>query len=161
MKMLKGYKQFIEEFSVSTEEERSLKEEFLTRIGQGRFTREENPVDHFGVFFWPYNPKTQEVFIVHHKKSGKWLAPGGHIEVGELPIDTLKREIKEELGFSPKQLEETPFMISITPVTYLYGYRCKLHYDIWFVVATDGREFKVDIEEFHTTRWVLETVGGV
>ena len=49
---------------------------------------------------------TASVFIVHegkvllhlHKKLGKWLQPGGHIELDEGPIEAAIREAKEETG---------------------------------------------------------------
>lgn len=49
---------------------------------------------------------TASVFIVHkgkvllhlHKKLGKWLQPGGHIELDEDPNQTAIREAKEETG---------------------------------------------------------------
>ena|SRR3989344_4132666 len=148
------FKETIENVYAATDEEKKLQKDFLLRIQQGALTKAEDPIDHFGVFFWPYNQKTKQVFIVHHKKSGKWLAPGGHIEKGELPIDTVVREMQEELGFRPKRLTLVPFMISITPVVYLYGYQCKIHYDIWFGISTSGGEFTVDPKEFHTTRWI-------
>lgn len=33
------------------------------------------------------------------KDSGKWNQPGGWIDVGENPIEAVKREVKEETGF--------------------------------------------------------------
>jgi 8-oxo-dGTP pyrophosphatase MutT (NUDIX family) len=49
---------------------------------------------------------TASVFIVHeqkvllhmHKKLGKWLQPGGHIELDEDPNQAAIREAKEETG---------------------------------------------------------------
>lgn len=50
---------------------------------------------------------TASVFIVQdnrvlmhlHKKTGKWLQPGGHIELDEDPNQAAIREAKEETGF--------------------------------------------------------------
>lgn len=36
--------------------------------------------------------------LVQHKKLGRWLPPGGHIESNETPDEAVKREIREELG---------------------------------------------------------------
>lgn len=49
---------------------------------------------------------TVEVFIVHknkvllrvHDKYKKWMSVGGHIELGEDPIEAAHREVKEEVG---------------------------------------------------------------
>lgn len=49
---------------------------------------------------------TVAVFVVHerrvllhlHAKLGRWLPPGGHIEVDELPDGAAVREVKEEAG---------------------------------------------------------------
>jgi 8-oxo-dGTP pyrophosphatase MutT (NUDIX family) len=49
---------------------------------------------------------TVAVFVVHdarvlmhyHRKLGKWLPPGGHIEDDELPDDAACREVLEETG---------------------------------------------------------------
>lgn len=49
---------------------------------------------------------TVAVFVVHqgkallhfHRKSGKWLPPGGHVEDNELPDDAAVREVLEETG---------------------------------------------------------------
>lgn len=49
---------------------------------------------------------TVAVFVVHqhsvllhfHRKLGRWLPPGGHIEDDELPDDAAVREVREETG---------------------------------------------------------------
>src|SRR5438309_1227857 len=49
---------------------------------------------------------TVAVFVVHekrvllhyHRKLGKWLPPGGHVEDNELPDDAAVREVFEETG---------------------------------------------------------------
>ena len=49
---------------------------------------------------------TVAVFVVHqgcvllhfHRKLGKWLPPGGHVENNELPDDAALREVLEETG---------------------------------------------------------------
>lgn len=49
---------------------------------------------------------TVEVFVVHnqrvllrvHDKLGRWLSIGGHLEIGEDPIEAAIREVREEVG---------------------------------------------------------------
>lgn len=40
----------------------------------------------------------EEILIVKERRSGKWVFPGGQVEVGENLMDGLIREIKEESG---------------------------------------------------------------
>lgn len=129
---------------------------YLKRLAEtDPLTRDEGGLSHFCVYFLPYNPKTKQIFLVHHKKSGLWLSPGGHIDKGELLLDTLNREIGEELGIKiffaglPK-----PFLITVTPIYNPPQPSCKEHLDIWFLVETDGNNFKVDPQEFHSTKWL-------
>lgn len=42
--------------------------------------------------------ETKKFLLVHHKKLGVWLPPGGHIDEGELPHEAAVREVKEETG---------------------------------------------------------------
>jgi len=40
------------------------------------------------------------ILLIHHKRIGAWLPPGGHIEDGELPHQAALREVQEESGVS-------------------------------------------------------------
>ncbi len=127
---------------------------FLKRLEQDKPTRNENPISHFVCYFLPYNPTKGQVFIVHHKKSGLWIAPGGHMDKGEDLIQTLNREMEEELGIK-KEIKNKikPFLLTITPISNP-AISCKEHLDIWYCFQTDGSEFNVDPKEFYDTKWL-------
>ena len=40
------------------------------------------------------------ILLVHHRKIGLWLPPGGHIEPREDPVAAMKREVLEETGLT-------------------------------------------------------------
>lgn len=127
---------------------------FRERLAQDFLTREENPASHFCVEFLPFNPATKKVLLAHHKVSGLWISPGGHIEPNESLFDALNREIGEELGLHnyfatlPK-----PFQITHTTINNV-GHACKEHFQLWFLLKTDGSHFVIDPGEFHETKWV-------
>lgn len=131
-----------------------VSQRFLERLHEPGLTRDEGTASHYCVYFLPYNTETKQIFIVHHKKSGLWLSPGGHIDKGEDFLTALNREINEELGVTNyfSQLPE-PFLITITPISNP-AQPCKEHLDTWFLLETDGAHFNVDPQEFHETRWI-------
>lgn len=127
---------------------------FRDRLEQGALTRDENTLTHFSTFFLPYNPQTKEVFLVHHKKAATWISPGGHIDRGEGLLATLNREISEELGIENHFAALTaPFLLTIKHIDSA-THPCKTHYYIWFLMTTDGVDFKVDPGEFLDTKWL-------
>jgi 8-oxo-dGTP pyrophosphatase MutT (NUDIX family) len=146
--------------SISKVLERSLCENekiydaYIERLKSGLPTRDENARSHFCVYFLPFNTESRKVFLVHHKKSGLWLSPGGHIDHGETLLEALNREIDEELGVKSFFKEEArPFLFTITAIENMM-LPCKEHYDMWFLLPTDGRNFNIDPTEFHETRWL-------
>ncbi len=47
-----------------------------------------------------FNPEGNVFLMKSHKWKGKYVIPGGHIELGEKIEDALKREMKEETGLN-------------------------------------------------------------
>jgi len=47
------------------------------------------------------------ILLVHHKRIGAWVPPGGHIEEGEYPHETCVREVLEETGLAVEVVCET------------------------------------------------------
>lgn len=131
--------------------------DYIQRLVDGLPTRDENSQTHFCVYFLPYNQKEKKVFIVLHKKSGLWISPGGHIDKGETLFEALNREIDEELGVKDFFKEEPlPFLFTTTPIENKIQ-PCKKHYDVWYLVPTDGSDFNVDPQEFLDTKWLTLT----
>lgn len=144
----------IKEFVESGRYDENVCQDFLELLESGEYIRDEGAKKHFSVYTLPYNPESGEVFIGHHRKADLWLSPGGHIDSGESPLGTLKREIKEELGleYNPGE-DERPFFLSTVDIDNPHVPQCKKHYDIWYLIETDGKDFEVDPREFIETRW--------
>jgi len=148
----------LKKLAKSTAGEEKVKKEFIRRAGEGALTRDENPLTHFCVYFAAYDPENQQVFIGHHKKSGLWLFNGGHIDKGELPLEALEREAKEEWGENV-QLEGcyTPSLLTITKINNPTKQKCRRHYDIWYFIPLNRSVFapaeNLLAKEFHQTAW--------
>lgn len=147
----------------STPADSSVKEMYLSRAAAGSITREENQEDHICTYFAAYDPQARQVFIGHHIKSGLWLFNGGHMDPGELPLDTLLREISEEWG-SHIDLPSVnfPSLLTVTNIVSNPSKQaCKIHYDIWYFLPFNKEDFSPDPKllaaEFHQTGW--ETIN--
>ena len=133
--------------------------EFLKRLKESDLTRDENPQSHFCVYFAAYDPGNKLVFMGHHKKSGRWLFNGGHIDKGETPLEALTREIGEEWGKEVKfgAIAE-PTLITITPISNPMKQKCETHFDIWYFVPVSKSDFLPDkeklAEEFFVNSWL-------
>lgn len=133
--------------------DKKIIEKFLWRVNLGNLTKEENPYDHFCSFFLPFDIKTKYVFIGHHIKADDWIPPGGHIAKNENPCDTVVREFYEELDYKLKNEKIKLFDISVIPVRKTKR-RCKIHYDLWYLVFMDKVNFSFDKKEFYDAQWI-------
>lgn len=52
----------------------------------------------FTVTGYTMDPARTRLLMVFHKKLGRWVPPGGHIDANEFPSDAVLREVREETG---------------------------------------------------------------
>ncbi|WP_406039308.1 NUDIX domain-containing protein [Micromonospora sp. NBC_00898] len=122
------------------------------------FRREKprTPSPHLVSYFLLHDEADGSVLLVDHRKAGMWLPSGGHVEPGEHPAETVRREVVEELGvpavFSPR-FGERPALLTVTETV---GAPEDRHTDVslWFVLS-GSRDQKLipDPGEFHGVRW--------
>ncbi len=142
--------------------EKAAKQIFEQGLKQDKLLRQDGTAKHFCVFFAGVDITRRQVFLGHHIKADCWLFNGGHIDRGELPLETVKREIFEEWGteFGQFKIETQPVWLSLTqikPTAYNRHNNCQLHYDLWYLVHLDQPDFTPDErllkKEFFSWGW--------
>jgi len=115
---------------------------------------------------------TVEAFIVHegkvllvdHKALGKWLPVGGHVELDEDPEQALFREITEETGLSPEQIEvigeklplTDPHVKSLYPPSFLDIHKISethRHIGIGYIARARSNQITLQEAEHNEIRW--------
>lgn len=51
-----------------------------------------------------------KVLLIKHKRIGKWLHVGGHVEEGEALDEAVRREVKEEVNLNVEFIEEFGYL---------------------------------------------------
>lgn len=115
-------------------------------------THEKNPQSHLCCFTLPLDRINKSIFLGHHIKADDWIPPGGHIDEGETPMQTVRREFSEELDY---QITHEPIMLFDLSIKTIDNpkYLCKEHYDLWYAVETGKKQFRIDKGEFYDGGW--------
>lgn len=117
-----------------------------------RTEKPATPEPHLVSYFILVSPEQSQVLLVDHKKAELWLPSGGHVEPGEHPKETVKREAKEELGIEAEFLFEEPIFLTVSKTV---G-NVTPHTDVslWYVLKGNPKHpLTYDAEEFHQIQW--------
>lgn len=117
---------------------------------------------------------TASAFIVYdnrvllqlHKKIGKWLQPGGHVELDEDPLQALYREVEEETGLTPGDVEiielvsdrrkvahgnkllPIPFDLNVHDFSDNHK-----HIDLCYLMRSKTDKVRLEADKAHDIRW--------
>lgn len=117
-----------------------------------RLEKPATPDTHLVSYFVIVSSEMDQILLVDHKKSGLWLPPGGHVDPGENPKETVRREAREELGIDAEFLCEEPLLLTVTKTV---GNIPK-HTDVslWYLLKGDPSQvLNYDQNEFHQICW--------
>lgn len=100
------------------------------------------------------DPSMTQTLLVHHRKLGKWLQPGGHCEPGETALQAAVREALEETGVPATPISpERIFDIDIHQIPERPEAPAHLHYDVRFLLVSPPGQTSVS-DESHAVAWV-------
>jgi 8-oxo-dGTP pyrophosphatase MutT (NUDIX family) len=103
----------------------------------------------------------RERILLHlHRRLGRWLQPGGHVEPGERPEDAAVREALEETGVEVRHPESGPLVVHLDEHPGPDGH---VHLDLRYLLLADSAAPPVDAGETTgdgpgaTLRWMSPT----
>ena len=104
---------------------------------------------------WILNHERTATMLVHHKKLGLWLQPGGHADGDPDVRQVALREGVEETGIEELTLL-TPeiFDLDIHPIPARKTEPAHFHYDVRFIMVAPADAKPVVSEESHALAWV-------
>lgn len=89
---------------------------------------------------WVVDPSLSRTILVLHRRLGRWIQPGGHIEPFETPFEGARREALEETGLHELfPAGESLFHVSVHPFPEGKDGPAHLHYDLsYFFFAPEA-----------------------
>ncbi len=125
---------------------------------------------HYVATGYVYDRKTDRFLLIMHKKAGKRLPPGGHLDKGEEPHKGALRELCEETGVQGRIINlletpevdtptvaqlPTPFCILYEKITAELEGEEHAHIDFVYVVEVNLSEvLNLRVEEALIAKWV-------
>lgn len=101
------------------------------------------------------SPNLDKVLLMHHRKLGRWLQPGGHADGDPCPEAVARREVLEETGVQTQLLYPGLFDIDIHAIPAYGTVPAHLHYDLRFIMRADS-EIIVANSEANEVRWFYQ-----
>lgn len=118
------------------------------------FSRDQYEPGHITATGVVLHPSQEAILLVLHRKLGRWLLPGGHVEATDLhPSDTAKREVLEETGAQLENRGLAPLVgidVHFIPASKRQPYH--LHHDLVYGFRAHSADL-VPTEEVREAAW--------
>ena len=108
---------------------------------------------HFTGSSWLVSADGERVLLMHHRKLGRWLQPGGHADGDRDLARVALREAEEETGLSDLVVEPMIFDLDRHGIPERGREPGHWHYDVRHVVRACGSEVFVANEESLALAW--------
>ena len=114
---------------------------------------------HITASAWILDARGQAVLLTHHKKLGKWLQLGGHVDTGVGVERACLREAQEESGMSDFHFlrwragELTPLDLDVHDIPAHGGESAHLHWDVRFLLRAEPGQELVISDESNRLEW--------
>jgi 8-oxo-dGTP pyrophosphatase MutT (NUDIX family) len=108
---------------------------------------------HLTASAWVLSPDRTEVLLLHHRKLGKWLQPGGHADGDEDLLAVAQRELHEETGLVTATPVGDIFDLDIHDIPPFGDVPGHQHFDVRFLMVAGSRDVPQGNNESHAVRW--------
>lgn len=119
---------------------------------------------HITASAWVTTPAGDRFLLVHHRKLGRWLQPGGHADGQTEVAQVALREAREESGLADLRLaadglDGLPLDLDVHIIPARYDAAGVLledaheHHDVRFLIVGDGDATPTPSDESHAARW--------
>jgi 8-oxo-dGTP pyrophosphatase MutT (NUDIX family) len=113
------------------------------------------PTGHVTASAWIVDPARRSALLLHHRKLGRWLQPGGHVDGDPDVRGAALREAREESGLRTLRfVRDDVYDVDIHPIPARGDEPAHEHYDVRFALEADPREPIRGNDESHDVRWV-------
>lgn len=122
---------------------------------QEAFSRLKCTPGHFTASAFVVNPARTHVLLIHHRKLGRWLQPGGHVESQDISLRAAAhREASEETGIAGlTPLALGVFDVDIHDIPARPEQAAHRHFDVRFAFVATRVALRAS-EEVRAARWV-------
>ncbi|MGK8524458.1 NUDIX domain-containing protein [Nocardia asteroides] len=119
-----------------------------------RRVKPATPPRHLVSYVVLVDPAARAVLLGKHRLAGLWLPTGGHVEPGEHPLRTARREAAEEIAVEARFDVVGPNPLFLTVTTTVGSDAAHEDVSLWYVIRGDRmHEHTLDPREFDGERW--------
>lgn len=120
---------------------------------------------HFTGSAWLLSKDGSHALLMHHKKLGIWVQPGGHADGNPDLLDVALKEAREESGITAiepvstkiwRSTRERIFDIDVHHIPASKTTPEHDHYDVSFLLQVQSDEPLVQNDESHELRWITK-----
>jgi 8-oxo-dGTP pyrophosphatase MutT (NUDIX family) len=112
-------------------------------------------IGHVTASAWIVDPSRTRALLTHHRKLGKWLQLGGHVDGDPDVRRAALREAREESGLTSLRFAtDAIYDLDVHPIPARPGEPAHEHYDVRFAFEADPAETLVVSAESNELAWV-------